>query len=130
MLKYGNWTDEQALRLVTLNPAIQLRLDNRIGSIDVGKDADLVIFNGHPFSVYSSPDMTFIEGEVFFDRAQDLKNRELIAKEKKELIEKEKKANVPTQPMQSAPTFIPTEDDLDHDAHPFERKSERKKNRR
>jgi imidazolonepropionase-like amidohydrolase len=126
MLKYGNWTDEQALRLVTLNPAIQLRLDKRIGSIDEGKDADLVIFNGHPFSVYSSPELTLIEGEVYFDRTQDLKNRELIAKEKKELIEKEKKANVPTQPMQNSPAFIPTESEDDADAHPHERKKKRR----
>lgn len=117
MMKYGNWTEEQALRLITLNPAIQLRLENRIGSIDVGKDADLVIFNGHPFSVYSRPETTFIEGEVFFDRAEDMKKRELIAKEKKDLIEKEKKANLPTQPMQNAPGFVPTESEDDADGH-------------
>ena len=83
MVKYGDLTEEEALRLVTLNPAIQLRLENRVGSIDVGKDADLVLFNGHPFSVYSRPEMTMIEGVVYFDRKKDLENRELLAKEKK-----------------------------------------------
>ncbi|MCI0485560.1 MAG: amidohydrolase [Blastocatellia bacterium] len=90
-IKYGNLTDEEALRLVTLNPAIQLKIDNRVGSIDVGKDADLAIFNGHPFSVYSRPEMTLIEGEVYFDRKADIARREQLAKEKKDLIEREKK---------------------------------------
>src|SRR5205085_10188213 len=119
MLKYGNLTEEQCLQLVTLNPAKQIRLDNRIGSIDVGKDADLVLFNGHPFSVYSRPEVTMIEGEVYFDRKQDLQRREWIAKEKKDLIEKEKKLNLPAQPVQNSPAFIPTlsEDDLDGHIH-------------
>jgi imidazolonepropionase-like amidohydrolase len=119
MLKYGNLTEEQALQLVTLNPAKQIRLDHRIGSIEVGKDGDLAIFNGHPFSVYAHPVMTLIEGEVYFDRKLDVERRTLLAKEKKDLIEKEKKANVPTQPMQSTPTFIPTlsEEELDDHLH-------------
>ena len=119
MLRYGSMTEEQCLQLVTLNPAKQLRLDNRIGSVDVGKDADLVLFNGHPFSVYARPEMTMIEGEVYFDRQQDLQRRELIAKEKKDLIEKEKKLNLPAQPVQAAPGFIPTlsEDELDGHWH-------------
>jgi imidazolonepropionase-like amidohydrolase len=124
MIKYGNLTEEQALRLVTLNPAIQIRLDQRIGSIDVGKDADLVLFNGHPFSIYSRPEVTMIEGEVYFDRKQDVANRELLAKEKKDLIEKERKLNLPAQPTQAGQVFIPTlsEDDLDGHLHDGKRK--------
>ncbi len=91
MMKYGDLSEEEALRLVTLNPAIQLRLENRVGSIDVGKDADIVLFNGHPFSVYSRPEMTLIEGEIYFDRKQDLAMREKLAQEKKDLIEREKR---------------------------------------
>ncbi len=119
MMKYGDLTEEEALRLVTLNPAIQLRLDKRIGSIDVGKDADLVLFNGHPFSVYSRPEVTMIEGEVFFDRKKDLEMRDKIAKEKKELIEREKKLPGAVQPTQPAQMIIPTltEDDLDGHFH-------------
>ncbi|MBK6797736.1 MAG: amidohydrolase family protein [Acidobacteria bacterium] len=119
MMKYGDLTEEEALRLVTLNPAIQLRLDKRIGSIDVGKDADLVLFNGHPFSVYSRPEVTMIEGEVFFDRKKDLEMRDKIAKEKKDLIEREKKLPGAVQPTQPAQTIIPTltEDDLDGHFH-------------
>jgi imidazolonepropionase-like amidohydrolase len=114
MMKYGDLSEEEALKLVTLNPAIQLRLENRIGSIDVGKDADLVLFNGHPFSVYSRPEMTMIEGEVYFDRKQDLAVREQIAKEKKSLIEKEKKTPGVVQPTQPAQLVIPTEVEDDH----------------
>ncbi len=124
MVKYGNLTEEEALRLVTLNPAIQLRLDHRIGSIDVGKDADLVLFNGHPFSVYSRPEMTMIEGEVYFDRRADLQMREKLVKEKKDLIEREKRMPGQRQPTQPDPTVIPTisEDDLDGHIHPSSRR--------
>jgi imidazolonepropionase-like amidohydrolase len=104
-IKYGGLSDEEALRLVTLNPARQLKIDKRVGSIEVGKDADLVLFNRHPFSIYARPEMTLIEGEVYFDRKEDLKRRELIAKEKKELIEKEKRQS--GQP-QTTPTPLPT----------------------
>jgi imidazolonepropionase-like amidohydrolase len=114
MMKYGDLTEEEALRLVTLNPAIQIRLDHRIGSIDVGKDADLVIFNGHPFSIYSRPEMTMIEGEVYFDRNEDLKRRDLLVKEKRELIDRERRAPQQVQPTQAG-AAIPTLGPDDHD---------------
>ncbi len=117
MMKYGDLSEEEALRLITLNPAIQLRMEKRVGSIDVGKDADLVIFNGHPFSVYSRPEMTLIEGEVYFDRKQDLEKRELIAKEKKMLIEQEKKLPGERQPTQQGPVAFPTMTDDGQDDH-------------
>ena len=61
-MHWGDLTEEQALKLVTLNPAIQLGIQDRVGSIEVGKDADIAIWNGHPFSVYSRVDTTFIDG--------------------------------------------------------------------
>jgi imidazolonepropionase-like amidohydrolase len=88
-MKYGGLSEEEALKLCTMNPATQLRLDKRIGSIDVGKDADLVIWNGHPFSTYSRVDTTFIEGQVYFDRERDLQLRRDIAKEKADRLKKE-----------------------------------------
>ncbi|HEY0372870.1 MAG TPA: amidohydrolase [Thermoanaerobaculia bacterium] len=88
-MKYGGLTEEEALRLCTINPARQLRLEHRIGSIEVGKDADLAIWNGHPLSVYSRVDTTFIEGEVYFDREQDLQRREALRREKEERLKKE-----------------------------------------
>jgi imidazolonepropionase-like amidohydrolase len=89
-MKYGGVAEEEALRMVTLNPAIQLGIDKRVGSIDVGKDADLVIFSQHPFSVYTVPEMTMIEGEVYFDRSEDLKRREMLKREKADLIKRER----------------------------------------
>lgn len=67
-IRFGGVTEEQALRMVTLNAAIQLGIDKMVGSIDVGKDADLAIFNAHPFSPRARVDMTLIDGRVFFDR--------------------------------------------------------------
>jgi imidazolonepropionase-like amidohydrolase len=81
-MHWGELTEEQALKLITLNPAIQLGIQDRVGSIEVGKDADLAIWNGHPFSVYARVDTTFVDGTVFFDRAQDLARRPELAKER------------------------------------------------
>ncbi|MGE0882018.1 MAG: amidohydrolase [Blastocatellales bacterium] len=118
MMKYGDLTEEEALRLVTLNAAIEIRLDHRIGSIDVGKDADLVLFNGHPFSVYSRPEMTMIEGEVYFDRKQDIEMRAKLAAEKKALIEKERRTPGVAQPTQQQQPVIPTITEEELDGHP------------
>lgn len=91
-IKYGGLSDNEALKLVTLNPAIQLGIDNRVGSIDVGKDADLVIFNHNPLSVYAVAQKTLIDGTVYFDRDRDIAGRAALESEKKALLEKEKKA--------------------------------------
>lgn len=88
-IKYGGLSEEEALKLCTLNGAKLLRLDHRIGSVDVGKDADLVIWSGHPLSTYSHVETTFIEGDVYFDRAKDLAMRADLAKEKRERLKKE-----------------------------------------
>ena len=100
-IKYAGLTDEEALRFITLNPAMQLKVDHRVGSIDVGKDADLVIFSGHPFSIYSRPETTMIEGEIYFDLKEDAKMRERIAKEKKDLIERERRTQGNLPPVAS-----------------------------
>ena len=89
-MKYGGMSEEEALRTITLNAAMQLGIEKRTGSIDVGKDADLAIFSDHPFSVYTVPEMTFIEGEVYFDRKADLAQRDALKKEKEELIKRER----------------------------------------
>jgi len=91
-IKYGDLSPSDALKLVTINPAIQLGIDNRVGSIEVGKDADLVIYNHDPLSVYAVVQKTLIDGQVYFDRDRDLAARPGLEKEKQALLEKEKKA--------------------------------------
>ncbi|HQX54935.1 MAG TPA: amidohydrolase [Pyrinomonadaceae bacterium] len=85
VIKYGNVPEEEALKMITLNPAKQLGIDKRTGSIEVGKDGDIVIWSGHPFSVYSRVLTTIVEGEVLFDRAADAKMRIDTAKERESL---------------------------------------------
>jgi len=89
-IKYGGMSEEEALRTITLNPAMQLGIDKRTGSIDVGKDADLVIFSQHPFSVYTMVETTMIEGEIYFNRQDDLKMREENKRKKEELKKRER----------------------------------------
>ena len=69
--KYGNLSDDEALAMITLNPAKQLGIDKRVGSLEVGKDADIAIFDNHPLSVYAIPQMTFVDGVKYFDISID-----------------------------------------------------------
>jgi imidazolonepropionase-like amidohydrolase len=92
-MKYGGLSANEAMKLFTLNPAIQLGIDNRVGSIEVGKDADLAIYNHDPLSVYAVVQKTLIDGQVYFDRQRDIAQRAANEKEKQELIDKEKKAS-------------------------------------
>ncbi|MEW6735934.1 MAG: amidohydrolase [Acidobacteriota bacterium] len=94
-VKYGGLSENDALKLVTINPAIQLGIDNRVGSIEVGKDADLVIYDQHPLSVYAVVQKTIIDGQIYFDRERDITQRAEREKEKQALKDKEKKANPP-----------------------------------
>ena len=67
-MHYGGVSEEEALKMITLHAAWQLGVDKQVGSIEVGKDADLAIFNGHPFAPASRVEMTLVDGRVFFDR--------------------------------------------------------------
>jgi imidazolonepropionase-like amidohydrolase len=85
MVKYGGIPEQDALQMITLNPAKQLGIDKRTGSIEVGKDADLVIWTGHPFDIFTRVETTMIEGEVYFDRQKDALMRAEAAKERETL---------------------------------------------
>jgi imidazolonepropionase-like amidohydrolase len=85
VMKYGGVPEEDALKMITINPAKQLGIDKRTGSIEVGKDGDVVIWNGHPFSVYSRVETTIVEGEILFDRAKDAEKRLDMARERETL---------------------------------------------
>jgi len=68
-MRYGGATEDEALRMITLNAAWIIGVDDRVGSIDVGKDADLVIWDGYPLSSSAVPNKVFIDGDVYFDRS-------------------------------------------------------------
>lgn len=108
VMKYGGVPEEDALKMITWNPAFQLGIDKRTGSIELGKDADVVIWSAHPFSVYAHADMTFVDGEVLFDRAKDISNRALLEKERQDL-EKLEVNRAPGQGQPSTPPAIPRE---------------------
>ncbi|MFA5668112.1 MAG: amidohydrolase [Balneolaceae bacterium] len=76
--KYGDLSDDEALALVTLNPAKQLGIDHRVGSLEQGKDADFVIFDKHPLSTYAIPQRTFIDGVKYFDIDTDAKDQRIF----------------------------------------------------
>ena len=69
-LKYGNMPVQDALQMVTRNPARELGIQSRVGTLEVGKDGDVAIYNGHPFSPFARVEMTLIEGEIRFQRDQ------------------------------------------------------------
>jgi len=91
-VKYGGMSEIEALKLVTLNPAKLLHLDDQMGSIKVGKDADLVLWDEHPLSVYAKANMTLVDGIVYYSKAKDAENQKAIAAERTRLINKMKGA--------------------------------------
>jgi N-acetylglucosamine-6-phosphate deacetylase len=87
-VKYGGLSEEEALKFVTLNPAKQMKVDARVGSLEPGKDADFVLWSGHPLSTYTICEQTWIDGRRYFDRDEDTSLREEIRKERAVLIQK------------------------------------------
>ena len=101
-VKYGGISEEEAWKFVTLNPAKLLHIDNRVGSIKEGKDADLVLWNENPLSVYAKPEKTIIEGKVYFDLEKDKELRAEIEQQKNLLTTqmlKAKNNGLKTQPI-------------------------------
>lgn len=77
-MKYGGMSETEALKMITLNPAKQLGVDHLVGSIEVGKQADLALFSAHPFAPEARAEMTLVDGRIYFDRSQALTLRKLI----------------------------------------------------
>jgi len=92
-VKYGGMDEAEAWKMVTLNPAKLLHLDDRMGSVKVGKDADLVVWTDHPLSIYTIADLTMIDGKVYYSRSDDLAAREMVKKERLRLTSKLHAAN-------------------------------------
>jgi len=87
-IKYGGMSEEDALKMVTINPAKMLHVDNKVGSIKVGKDADLVLWSDNPLSIYANALTTIIDGTIYFDRDKDMELRKRNVAEKARLIQK------------------------------------------
>jgi imidazolonepropionase-like amidohydrolase len=101
-IKYGGVSEEEAWKMVTLNPAKLLHLDDKVGSLKVGKDADVVLWSDHPLSVYAKAEKTIIEGATYFDINRDAMMQDQIQKQKSELINMmmlEKNKGLKTQPI-------------------------------
>ncbi|TJY36282.1 amidohydrolase family protein [Pontimicrobium aquaticum] len=101
-MKYGGVSEEDAWKMVTLNPAKLLHIDNRVGSIKVGKDADVVLWSDNPLSVYAKAEKTMIEGATYFDIEKDKQMRLKIKQERSELMSmmlQEKNKGMKTQPI-------------------------------
>jgi imidazolonepropionase-like amidohydrolase len=99
-IKYGGMSEADAFKMVTLNPAKLLHLDDRMGSIKTGKDADVVLWSDNPLSVYAKVEKTIVDGTVYFDVEKDKAMREAIQKERARLIAKMRGAKMSGKPTQ------------------------------
>jgi imidazolonepropionase-like amidohydrolase len=108
-IHWGGLTEDEALALVTINPAKQLRIDDRVGSLEAGKDADVVIWNRHPLSTYAIADRVYIDGRVYYDRPSDERRLTEERDEKARLIAAENRpaATPIPAPVQGAPMPAP-----------------------
>ena len=87
-VKYGGMSEEDAFKMVTINPAIMLHIDKTVGSIKVGKDADLVLWSNNPLSIYAQAEKTLVDGIVYFDREKDKELRKQVSAERNRLVQK------------------------------------------
>lgn len=97
-VKYGGVPEAEAWKMVTINPAKALHINDRTGSIKVGKDADLVLWSDNPLSIYAKPEKTMVDGILYFDLARDIQLRSIISAERNRIIQKmigEKKSGSP-----------------------------------
>ena len=117
-VKYGGMSEDDAFKMVTLNPAKALHVADRVGSIKEGKDADLVLWNDNPLSIYAKPEKTIVDGIIYFDLDHDVLLRKNIAAERNRLIQKlvgEKRSGNPMAP--ATPSFHVELSCGDHDHH-------------
>ncbi len=104
IMKYGGVTEDEALAMITINPAKQLGIDQLVGSIETGKQADLVIYDKDPLSIFSKVEKVFIDGQQYFDRDGDMSARPRKEAEKKGLLEKEKETDRRNAPQTRRPS--------------------------
>lgn len=87
-ITYGGMSEEDALKLVTLNPAKMLHIDNKVGSVKVGKDADLVLWSDNPLSVYARAEKTFVDGIAYWDMDTDGQKQKALKADQGRIIQK------------------------------------------
>ncbi len=117
IVKYGGVTEEEALKMVTLNPAIMLHVDDKVGSLKVGKDGDVVLWSDHPLSIYAKSLYTIVDGTIYFDRQKDEQLQKEIDMERLRLVRKmngEKRSGAPTIPAQPSYQIMHTCSDHGH----------------
>ncbi len=102
-VKYGGMSEEEALQMVTINPAKMLHVDDKVGSLKLGKDADVVVWNDNPLSIYAKSLYTIVDGTVYFDREKDQQMEKSIASERMRIVRKmnnEKASGRPVRPAE------------------------------
>ena len=117
IVKYGGVTEEEALKMVTLNPAIMLHVDDKTGSLKVGKDADVVLWSDNPLSIYAKSLYTIVDGTIYFDRVKDEQLQKDVDAERLRLVRKmngEKRSGAPTIPAQPSYLIMHTCSDHGH----------------
>ncbi len=117
IVKYGGVSEEEAFKMVTINPAKALHVYNKVGSIKVGKDADVVLWSENPLSIYAKSLYTIVDGTVYFDREKDAERSKQITAERTKLIQKmlgDKKAGMPTRPAMPSTQILLECGDHDH----------------
>ncbi|MEY3956410.1 MAG: hypothetical protein RLZ73_865 [Bacteroidota bacterium] len=116
-VKYAGMSEEEALKMVTLNPAKMLHVADRVGSIKEGKDADIVVWSDNPLSIYAKSEHTIVDGAVVFDRAADVVRQAELKAEKQRLVQKmigAKKGGASTRP--ATPSYR-AENECEEDHH-------------
>jgi imidazolonepropionase-like amidohydrolase len=117
IVKYGGVTEEEALKMVTLNPAKMLHVEDRVGSLKVGKDGDVVVWSDHPLSIYAKALYTIVDGTVYFDLKKDEQMQKMVDMERNRIIRKmnsEKRSGAPVVPAQPTYQIIQTCSDTNH----------------
>jgi imidazolonepropionase-like amidohydrolase len=117
-IKYAGMKEEDALKMVTLNPAKMLHVADRVGSIKVGKDADLVLWSDNPLSIYAKCMYTLVDGVIYFDRAADAQMRKQVEEQRNALILKMIKAKANGEDVSPPKTPMQQEDFCEDDHHP------------
>jgi imidazolonepropionase-like amidohydrolase len=121
IVKYGGVTEEEALKMVTLNPAKMLHVEEKVGSLKVGKDGDVVVWSDHPLSIYAKSLYTIVDGTIYFDRENDARMQAQVDAERNRLVKKmvgEKRSGAPVQPAVPSYQIMHTCDDHNH-SHGF-----------